>query len=133
MNIRDYFSEKEIRGLNKLPGRIKIDNWFSFVMSILLLIVSVIYFLIMYKLAKKAGVEDIFSVLGTNIDANKMYPGIVSLMNYCVVVGLLLLSISISNFIRLILIKKTLAFKLVKCWKLLISLSDENKDMSSEG
>ena len=57
MNIRDYFSEKEIRGLNKLPGRIKIDNWFSFVMSILLLIVSVIYFLIMYKLAKKAGVE----------------------------------------------------------------------------
>ena len=127
MNLRDHFSEKEIKNLNGLEKRLKMGKWAFAFISIMLVSFSFMSFYLAYILSKMAGIEDVFSVL-FNVEVEEDYIGIVSHLNYLVVCGIMFIILLINNFVKFIFLRKYMEPNLVRCWNLLSSLSEDNQD-----
>jgi len=128
MNLRDHFSEKEIKNLNGLEKKLKIGKWVFAAMSVFMLSFSFGCFFLVYKISKEHGFEFFLDVLGSNFTLDKEYPGVFCFVNYVIAAGLLCFALLINNFVEFIFLRKYMEPNLVRCWKLLSSLSADNQD-----
>jgi len=124
MNLRDHFSEKEIKNLNGLEKRLKIGKWVFAFTSIMLVSISFMMFYGVYIFLeiKEAGFKDVFSFL-----INGEVEEDLSFLIFIGAFGVVPLIFLIDSFSGYIFARKQ-DIKLVRCWNLLSSLSEDNQD-----
>jgi len=81
MNPNEFFTDKEIKLIQKKPKlRIFVISFFC-VFLIVCIILSILYFKVAFIHARHENIENITSVIGSNIDVNKTYSGRVAMIN----------------------------------------------------
>jgi len=124
MNLRYHFSEKEIKNLNGLEKKLKIGKWVFAFTSIMLVSISFMMFYVVYIILeiKEAGFKDVCSFL-----INGEVEEDLSFLIFIGAFGVVPLIFLIDCFSGYIFARKQ-DIKLVRCWNLLSSLSEDNQD-----
>ena len=126
MDIRKIFSEKEIKIFNRKKKFRKFTIIFLSVFFLVIIISSFLYFRIAYIYSAYENIENITSVIGSNVDVNKTYSGRVVMINYCFPMGVCGLILGIFSLVSVYIIIMDPHYKmLLKCWKLTSSESSE--------
>ena len=127
MDIREIFSEKEIKIFKRKKKLRKFIIIFLSVVFLVIIISSFLYFRIAYIYSSYENIENITSVIGSNIDVNKTYSGRVVMINYCSCMGVCALILGIFCLSNVYIIIRDPHYKmLLKFWKL---TSDGNSEI----